>query len=58
MLLVSPPIERVWAERLTLAFEGGTVRVVSRAGLIALKLAAARPQDLVDIQRLEEVGRG
>ena len=58
VLLVSPQIERVWAERVKLAFEGGIVRVVSRAGLIALKLVAARPQDLVDIQRLEEVDRG
>jgi hypothetical protein len=58
VLLVSPPVERVWADRIKLAFEGGTVCVVSRAGLIALKLAAGRPQDLVDIQRLEEIGRG
>lgn len=58
VLLVSPPVERVWADRMKLALEGGTVRVVSRAGLIALKLAAGRPQDMVDIQRLEEVDRG
>lgn len=32
--------------------------VVSREGLIALKLAAGRPQDLPDVQRLEEVARG
>jgi hypothetical protein len=26
--------------------------------IIALKLAAARPQDLVDVQRLQEIHRG
>lgn len=58
VLFVTPPVEGVWGGRLQLPFEGGTVRVVSREGLIALKLTAARPQDLVDIRRLEEVSRG
>lgn len=57
-LLVTAPIESVWAGRLKMAFEGGTVRVVSREGLISLKLAAGRPQDIADIKRLEETGRG
>jgi hypothetical protein len=34
------------------------MRVVSREGLISLKLAAGRPQDLADVQRLREVDRG
>jgi hypothetical protein len=58
VLLVSPPLESIWAQRTKLPFEDGSLSVVSRDGLIALKLAAARPQDLVDIKRLEEVGRG
>jgi hypothetical protein len=58
VLLVKGPLETVWSGRLATAFEGGTVQVVSREGLIALKLAAGRPQDLVDIQRLEEANRG
>jgi len=29
--------------------------VVSRAGLVTLKLTAGRPQDLVDVQRLGEL---
>jgi hypothetical protein len=33
-------------------------QVVSRDALIALKLAAGRPQDLVDVQRLKEMNRG
>jgi len=57
-LLVSPPIQTVWAGRQQAAFEDGVVRVVSREGLISLKLAAGRPQDIADVQRLEELGRG
>jgi hypothetical protein len=36
----------------------GLLHVVSRDGLISLKLSAGRPQDIADIKRLEEVGRG
>jgi hypothetical protein len=58
VLFVAGPLEAVWAGRLTAPFEGGVVRVVSREGLIALKLAAGRPQDIADIKRLEELDRG
>jgi hypothetical protein len=58
VLLVSDALETVWASRQHAEYEGGPVHVVSREGLITLKLAAARPQDLVDVQRLQEVGRG
>ncbi len=57
-LFVTGPLETVWAGRQVAEFEGGTVRVVSREGLISLKLAAGRPQDLVDVQRIQEVNRG
>ena len=57
-LLVGGPLDRAWEGRQVAEIEGGRVRVVSRESLIALKLAAARPQDLVDVQRLEEVHRG
>jgi hypothetical protein len=57
-LLVGAPLACAWADRQTAEMEGGPVRVVSREGLIALKLAAGRPQDLVDVQRLQEVDRG
>jgi hypothetical protein len=57
-LQVSRPIEAVWAGRLQASFEGGVVRVVSREGLISLKVSAGRPQDIADVQRLEELGRG
>jgi hypothetical protein len=55
---VAGPLDRAWEGRQTAEMEGGRVRVVSRESLIALKLAAGRPQDLVDVQRLEEVHRG
>lgn len=58
VLFVNGSLEKVWADRQTVAFQGGTVRVVSRDGLIALKLAAGRPQDVADVKRLEELSRG
>jgi len=57
-LLVGPTTEPVWQGRQTAEIEGGFMRVVSREGLISLKLAAGRPQDLADVQRLREVDRG
>ena len=58
VLLVGGALENVWASRQSAEYEGGPVRVVSREGLITLKLAAARPQDLVDVKRLQEASRG
>lgn len=43
-----------WQSRQALAWEGGTVRVVSRQGLIALKSLRASGQDLDDIALLED----
>lgn len=57
-LVVGPSTERVWQDRQTAEVDGGTLRVVSREGLVSLKLAAGRPQDLVDVQRLRELERG
>ncbi|MCG5053842.1 MAG: nucleotidyltransferase [Myxococcales bacterium] len=57
-LLAEGALLRIWEGRQTLDFEGGTVVVVSREGLISLKLAAGRPQDVSDVQRLSEVSRG
>jgi hypothetical protein len=63
VLLAEGALESVWQTRSRVAFEApgtpaSTFWVVSRAGLITLKLAAGRPQDIVDIQRLEEIARG
>lgn len=54
-LVADGPLANVWATRQELQFSAGTIHVVSRAGLITLKLAAARPQDLADIARLQEI---
>ena len=63
VLLAEGALESVWQTRARVAFERSgapesVLWVVSRAGLITLKLAAGRPQDIADIQRLEEVSRG
>ncbi len=56
-------VDSAWRTRSRVAFASpdGVVRelsVVSREGLITSKLAAGRPQDIVDIQRLQEVAYG
>jgi hypothetical protein len=63
VLLAEGVLASVWQTRTRVAFGSvGTSErmlwVVSKAGLVTLKLAAGRPQDIVDIQRLEEVSRG
>jgi hypothetical protein len=63
LVLAGGAFEPVWQTRARVAFErpgapDSVLWVVSRVGLISLKLAASRPQDIVDIQRLEEVSRG
>jgi hypothetical protein len=57
-LLVGGPLTGAWERRQAAEIEGGHVHVIARDDLIALKLAAGRPQDLVDVQRLQEAGRG
>ena len=52
-LMVTPPVEDVWATRETIDFLGKKLVVVSREGLIKMKRLAGRPQDLADIERLE-----
>ena len=53
LLLVTPQVEDVWETRETIDFLGNRLWVVSREGLIKMKRLAGRPQDLVDIERLE-----
>lgn len=54
LLLVTPAIQRVWNSRVEADWEDGTLSVVSRAGLIALKRLRASPQDIADIVALQE----
>jgi hypothetical protein len=58
VLWVNEALRSIWADRLTLPWKAGEIKVVSRDGLITLKLTAGRPQDLVDLQTLEEKERG
>jgi hypothetical protein len=48
--------DEAWPERVTASFEGQPIVVLSRAHLIRNKRATGRPQDLVDVQRLEDEG--
>jgi 2-hydroxychromene-2-carboxylate isomerase len=54
-IVADDTLAAVWNDRTRLPYSEGSVSVVSRAGLVTLKLAAGRPQDLVDVQRLAEV---
>ena len=56
-LLVSGSLETIWQSRTKLDIATGPIWVVSRDALIQMKLAAGRPQDAVDIQRLQELDR-
>jgi hypothetical protein len=58
ILLVEDPPDPAWETRARLPYEHSTISVVSRQGLISLKLLAGRPQDLVDVQRLTELDNG
>ncbi len=53
LLVVTPQVQDVWETREKLDFLGNQLSVVSREGLIRMKMLAGRPQDLVDIERLE-----
>ncbi|HEX8564583.1 MAG TPA: DUF6036 family nucleotidyltransferase [Pyrinomonadaceae bacterium] len=53
LLLVTPQVEDVWETREKIDFLGNRLSVVSREGLIKMKRLASRPQDLADIERLE-----
>lgn len=46
--------ERAWQTRINTEWEGHSVTVVSRAGLIGLKRLRGSPQNIADIALLEE----
>jgi hypothetical protein len=53
LLVVSPDLEAVWAGRTAFDVGGRRMVVVSRDGLVMMKKIAGRPQDLLDIAKLE-----
>ena len=56
LLLVTPQIQDVWNSRVEADWEGGTLSVVSRQGLIELKKMRGSAQDQADISALLEDG--
>lgn len=56
LLLVTPDIRSAWDSRIEIDWEGRKLSVVSRDALIALKTFRGSPQDLADIQALNEEG--
>ena len=53
LLLVTPETERVWLTREVKSLRGRPFPVVSREGLVTLKLFRSSDQDIVDIKRLQ-----
>lgn len=58
ILWVNDKLEPVWNDRQRLSWREGTLSVVSRDGLITLKLTAGRSQDLADVQSLAAMESG
>jgi len=57
-LLVASPLDRdVWESRMRAMLGAQAISVVSREGLIQMKLRAARPKDIIDVQSLRELDR-
>jgi predicted nucleotidyltransferase len=56
-LVVDETLAPVFASRMRVETDFGSVRVVSREALIRMKAAAGRPRDLGDIASLEEMDR-
>jgi hypothetical protein len=54
LLVVGEELQPVWQSRQKLSAAGGELWVVSRPGLMSMKLAAGRPQDLLDARSLSE----
>lgn len=58
LLVADVDLATAWDSRSHHAIEGGGgLWVLDREALIAMKLRAGRPQDLVDVQRLQEIDR-
>ncbi len=53
LVFVTPALEAVWTGRLSVQWRHRGIGVVSREGLATMKRIAGRPQDLVDLAKLE-----
>jgi hypothetical protein len=56
-ILVDDNLESAWQSRVKLKSGERDLWVISRDALIAMKAAAARPQDIADIEKLTEIDR-
>jgi hypothetical protein len=52
ILLVTPTLQEAWKSRLKMTWDFGTISVVSREGLIALKMLRGSGRDQDDIKQL------
>jgi hypothetical protein len=57
LMLVGPHLQSAWDSRRRIPFEGGVLSVISRESLIAMKIAAGRQQDLLDVEKLKDLDR-
>jgi hypothetical protein len=46
LIVAGPGLEEVWDGRIVVAWRERSISIVSRAGLVAMKRLAGRPQDL------------
>src|SRR5688572_26881345 len=51
------PFNELWSRADTVMLGGNPIRVASIEDLVAMKRAAGRPQDLLDIEKLEAIAR-
>jgi len=49
--------EDLWSRADTVRLSGRAIRIASVEDLIRMKRTAGRPQDAIDIERLEEIAR-
>ncbi len=57
LMHVNDTLRHAWDSRKRIAVSGGALSVVSRDALIAMKLGAARPQDIADVEKLRDIDR-
>lgn len=56
-MVVDQNLEPAWQGRTRVPFGAHSIAVVSREALIAMKARAGRPQDIADIQSLQDIDR-
>jgi Nucleotidyl transferase AbiEii toxin, Type IV TA system len=57
LMLVARHLQAAWDSRRRIPFDGGELSVISRDSLIAMKIAAGRQQDLLDVEKLKDLDR-